>query len=460
MRRFIIVSLSAVVTLGLAVGVASAQFGRFQRPVQKPTPTTMQPMFAFPGSFGPFMGQSGALVHAARGTISANGTFVPSGTGPFVLSTRGRFEPLNGTFTPSPTGNFTLKTREIFNPNTGNFVPSQFGNIVVRERGDFVPSSGTFAHTTTGSLNFSTGAFVPGGNGTSTLSTRGLFVPANGTFVPSQFGQFVLTTKESFNPATGTFTPSKDGTFSFMTRGNFIPGSTKGNPFFNTTTGIPFNPFLASGSTGAISPFNPMNPLSPLNSLNNPFVTPTISGSQLTDPFLNVSPLSYAFLARNPYLTSPYGYYGYSNPYVAAPYAGGYPSYGAYASTPSGAYGNYGNYGAAPSYAAQPQVAGAGAQAKQPSYAIPTDELPLAFRLMSPTKKQELLDPLETQLQNLKTQADNDKVSARTVRDAKDSVDNLRAWLRSRRTDLAEGTYDEANNFLRRLDRALSNMKY
>jgi hypothetical protein len=467
MGRFITNLIGSLLLLGLVADIGWAQGfrrGSMMRPV-----TPMQTRFGnqqfFPFNSGfttpfnnSFFTTSGALVRATPGTFNpSTGTFMPSANSPFVLARRGGFQPVNGTFTPSATGDFVLKVRESFNPNTGSFTPSTTGNFVVRERGTFTPTTGSFAQSATGSVNLATGAFVPSATGAFTLASRGDFVPSKGTFVPSPMGNFVLRTKEAFDPKTGNLVPSATGTFSFQLRGDFVPSTST-----SQATGIggnfrPTRSFLDSVL---------LNNLFPANSrgLSNPFSNPNLASAFNTFGMPNAfqSALSNPYAAG--YVPPAYSYGGYAS---AAPYSsGGYggSSYGA-----SSAYMNpyaQGYASAQPSNgipAYSPSASQSNQQSVLGALGIPNEDgavkWPLAFRLMSPDRKRDLLDPLESQLKVAATQAASDKANPAVLKQARQNVEDLHKWLLPRRLDLAEGTYRDAVRFLAKLDSALETIR-
>jgi hypothetical protein len=470
MSRFITTFIGSLLILGLVADFGWAQGfrrGSLARPVT-PTQTRFgnQQFFPFNNGFATpfnngFSTTPGALVRAAPGTFNpSTGAFVPSASSPFVLARRGGFQPVNGTFTPSTTGDFVLKVRETFNPNTGTFTPSTAGNFMVRERGTFTPSAGSFVQSATGSVNLATGAFVPSTTGAFTLASRGDFVPSKGTFVPSPMGNFVLTTKEAFDPKTGNLVPSATGTFMFQLRGDFTT---------STST---------AQATGSVGAFRPTRSFLDSVLLNNLVLA---NAQRLSSPF------------SNPNFASPYNPYGIANPYFSAPYNpyaaayvppvysyGGYGGYASAAPYSGGSYGSgyyaapyaYGNPAARSYASAQPNggipaYTPSASQAKQTSvlgaFGIPNEDgavkWPLAFRLMTPDQKMDLLDPLESQLKVVATQAASDKASPTVLRQAAQNVGNLYKWLRPRRPDLAEGTYREADAFLAKLDEALKTIR-
>jgi ribosomal protein L29 len=384
-----------------------------------------------------------------RGNFNtATGAFTPAPFGAVLLSSRANFEPVRGTFQPAIGGPFLLTERGSVNPKTGNFIANPAGRIVLRERGNLTPSVGSgFSQFATGSFNPFTGAFSPNGNGNFTISSNnGVFVPSNGFFVPSANGNFLITGRGSINPLTGQFFPSQNGNFAIEQRGNFVPTSS-----FAAASGIPGT---------ALNGFNfasPFNAFSPFNSFS---------------PFGNWS-LSPGFAALNPYLPTGFNSYPMSYGYPSAygygggGYGGGYGGYG-------GGYGGYGGgYGASSgqNYAQQqqPQLASytPPQQTQQPgpldAFGIPTENgaiaWPLAFRLMSPEQRQGLLTPVEKSLTAALTQGAAGQANPGIANEARLGVARLRHWLRERRADLAEGTYNDADRFLRKLDSALDAIK-
>jgi hypothetical protein len=178
----------------------------------------------------------------------------------------------------------------------------------------------------------------------------------------------------------------------------------------------------------------------------------------------------------NSYLYGSYPYGGaMSNPYTSG-YSGGGYSYGQ--SGYGSAMPSYGSgmpsYGsAAPSYAAPAPSAGgvptykasAPATKELPVFAafgIPEEngdiQWPTAFRLMPPEQKRDLLKKAQAQLLIAGTQAVGGKVNPLMLKEATQSVENLRRWLRSRQTNMAEPTYREGDRFLNKLDDAIETM--
>jgi len=424
--------ISSVLLIGCFTLPAPAQVLRRPRITPPPAPirTPITPFFGFNNGINTAF-IAPALVRSTSGAFNpATGAFAPTPGSPFVLSRRGGFEPLNGSFVPAPDGQFLLRVREAYNPVTNSYFPSTAGNFVFRERGTFTPSSGSFTQSASGSFNPFTGAFVPGGNGGFTLSSRGLFVPAGGAFVPSPMGNFMLTARESFNPATGTFVPSANGTFTTMSRGNFIP----------TTGTLP--------STGSIFAPGSQSNFSPLNQAF------TLS------PFFHTWRANMALAAQqaiNPY--------GVSNPYFAST---SYPSPYAYPNSYGGAaapYGNGAGYVQASNAAPQTNVGAPPSPEPKKQLAalavlgIPSEngavQWPLAFRLMSVDDRQKLLDPLDLQLQSLASQVAADKTTPSAIRRVQLSLEKVEQWLRSRKVELAEGTFQDGVNFMARLESAL-----
>jgi len=195
------------------------------------------------------------------------------------------------------------------------------------------------------------------------------------------------------------------------------------------------------------------------------------------------------FEIRNGYY--PYGLY---NPYVYYPYRhypyGYYPTYPGYPTTPN-------TYGSAPDYSSystgaspfsyglinpyatpdsgptgQPAASyPAPAEAKAPlanpgqpltAFGIPNDKgavnWPLAFRLLLPEQKRDMLQKAEAQLQIVSTQAVVGNSNPLLLREASRSVGELRQWLRDHRVNMTEINFRDGEDFLRKLDQALTAM--
>lgn len=288
---------------------------------------------------------------------------------------------------------------------------------------------------------------MPSSAGTDILSTKKGVIPSSGTFVPSPTGSFVLKTKETFNPSTGMFSPSPTGNFVLKTQGVFVPA----------TTGI--NVPSSSGPGSFVAPFHSVDPGRAAahayrNALMNYAYLNGFSPYGVSNPYLWSASSYYPSVYSQPYSYGSSGSYGYGTPY----------SYGNYGSGDSSQPYTSSSYSPSKAYTNTPAYTPKAAPAKQPSsltaFGIPNEDgkilWPLAFRLLAPEQKQEVLEKLEAQLQIATTQAVADKANPRLLKDAQQNVDNLQQWLR--RTDLAEGTYQEAAAFLRKLDKALQAM--
>jgi hypothetical protein len=271
---------------------------------------------------------------------------------------------------------------------------------------------GNFVHSTLGTFSPTTDAFMPSGMGSSVLTGRGFFMPTTGTFVPTRTGNFVLTTRESFDPKTKMFVPSATGNFVLSTRGDLVSSTTK----------TPVDSFVPLTSLTAPSAL--MNPLAA--GLSNPYMT--------------------AMSGATPYSMTPYG--GYSMSMYGTPYGNTAPtSATAVAATKSAA-----------DAASDKQT-----QVALGAYGIPTEDghvkWPLAFRLLPPEKKSELTDTLENQLIAM-AGGSSGSSNATVLGGAKQSVQRLSAWLEEHKINLAETTYQDGRDFLRRVDATLKTLTY
>jgi hypothetical protein len=265
--------------------------------------------------------------------------------------------------------------------------------------------SGHFVVTAPGSLNLSTHMFSPAATGNSLLIGQGAFTPANGTFVPMLNGNFILATREAFNPKTRSFVPSSTGAFVFATRGDLV----------------------ASPTGKAVPSFLPFTSLVPPVSTSH-----TVTNLTVMNPYVPGGVNPYTAMMANPYgaSTPPY------SPYTAA-YGGG-------------------NYGAAPYGAGAYAAASTDTAARQAPQetvvaGVPLEDghikWPLAFRLLPPDAKRDLVDRLETNL------------LSGNAEEGKKGVARLSSWLAAHRTDLAEGTYQDGLAFLRTLDEAFAALR-
>jgi hypothetical protein len=105
-------------------------------------------------------------------------------------------------------------------------------------------------------------------------------------------------------------------------------------------------------------------------------------------------------------------------------------------------------------------LAEAGQQVALGSHGIPYEnghiKWPLAFRLLPPEKKQNLVDRLERELVQTTTGASNGTFDPTVLSEAKQNVARLHSWLTAHRADMAEATYRDGLDFLRTLDEALT----
>ena len=157
---------------------------------------------------------------------------------------------------------------------------------------------------------------------------------------------------------------------------------------------------------------------------------------------------------------NPYRYdYGYGNYGYANPYAG----YGT-GSYPTPAYGTGTAYAAATNSVPPPADSSTSKDKKLPvlaAFGIPSEagevQWPSAFRLLPPDKR-DLLKKLESQLKIAATQAVNGNATPVVLREAKNTIDELRDWLRERQPNMAENTNQDADRFLRRLTESIQAM--
>ncbi len=244
---------------------------------------------------------------------------------------------------------------------------------------------------------------MPAPNGTSLLIGRGFFLPTNGTFVPTPFGNFSLITREAFNPMTRTLVPSPTGDVLLATRGDLISSTTK-------------------------TPVDSVVPLLPAVNAN---VTVNPYAGSMVNPYVPS-----ALVANSPYAAMSY------------PYGSSYgtPMYSNTATAP--------NSSTQPTTKSTPEAAGATpVQIALGAYGIPVKaghiDWPLAFRMLSPDKKQEMTDPLENQLLALASQGTGATLNPAFFQEVKQNVERLSAWLVAHRTDMAEATYQDGVAFLK-----------
>jgi hypothetical protein len=451
-------SLAAILTFAVVAGPASAQFRQPVRPMQAGIrPIQVQQRFVVANPFFANPTLTPTLTRATIGSFNpSTGAFMPGGSGNYFLAGRRPFQPVTGTFLPSTSGSFVVGTRQTYNPFTGTFVPSPTGNLVVNSRGDFVPTTGSFARTAQGTVNPRTGAFTPGTDGAYSISSRGLFVPTSGTFVPMPGGNFVLTAKQTFDPNTGSFVPSPTGQFHSRLQGAFLPGTVITNPANRN-----FNPSISVTTA-------PGNPI-----VTNPYIAwaqQLAAGYRAEGAAYNAATV-WSVYANDPnrQLNSPWWPPPYYNPWYPIPYNQGYYGSAPYSMPYSNGYGGsgYGSPNGAPQQQAPVNIPVQQAQPMQPSplaaFGIPSEDgavkWPLAFRLMPPNQKRDLLDPLQSQLQIVTAQAAAGRANQALVKEARHKVESLHQWLRTRRLDMAEGTFNDGDAFIRQIDVALQAMR-
>jgi hypothetical protein len=328
------------------------------------------------------------------------------------------------------------------------FAPVTFNNFTV-----FQTPRGALSPTVPGVFNPTTRTFMPSATGASSLISRGVFAPTTGTFVPSPTGNLVLTNRAIYNPSTQTFVPSATGNYFFATQGNLInDNGNRSRVFF--------------GGLGLVNPLNPFSPYNPINQAN--FALLANYNARLTASYLTaMNPYTPYGNAYSPYNYSPYGYGGYANSYQPYGYGNSYsPSYTpapyAYPSQSAASYSAPQAANAIPAYTGP--AADNQQQVTLTAFGVPNEngrvQWPLAFRLLSPNMKRDVLDKLEAALQVLAAQGAAGRANPAIVNEAKDSVAALQRWLTENRVDLAEGSYREANSLLRRLDKTLQRMAY
>jgi len=263
---------------------------------------------------------------------------------------------------------------------------------------------------------------------------------------------FVATSSRGF-PAFGT------GTSMGSSRNFFVPSTTRVVP---TATGL-----AVVSANGTFTPrTQPVSPAAFVSPFANTFANQSAYNRTLRH-FEREQNWASGF---NPYLLGGYGYggYGYGNPYggYGAPYYGG--GYGA-----GYGYGASNPYAGAPANAnPQPVVQVAGNSGASPAQAKPADALkafgipvefgevkwPLALRLMPPDAKQDLLDKLESQMKLAANQAVSGNASQTLLRETKSTIDSVKWWLRGRRSNISESTYQDGDAFLRQLEESLRRM--
>jgi hypothetical protein len=427
------------------------------------------------GRHGPTMGMMpmqppGAFVHSSVGVYNpATGGFFPSMTGATRLSSRDDiFVPMNGRFIPNANGPFTLTTRESFNPATGMFTPTSNGSIFLTANGTFVTAprrfvesatfpaaTGRFVNSTTGAFDPATGRFQPKALGASMLSSsRDVFVPSHGTFVPSAHGLFTLTTREAFDRTTGKFVPSVDGQFVQSTRGTFTPSKDgRVAPGF-----VPGNLANSTSNGGNNALANNLMP--------NRATTSSTSGIFSPSPFAHMfrqyerDLLGNAEAATLAGLNNPN--WNGSNPYGAIPYSGSTAGYGGGSSYP---YPVSATAASPPTPSANGNAAGTNQWSPASALAafgVPVEsgeiQWPLALRLMPPDAKRDLLDKLASQMKLAANQALNGNASQALLREANSTIGGVKQWLRDRRPNISDSTYEDGDRFLRRLEDALRRM--
>jgi hypothetical protein len=236
-----------------------------------------------------------------------------------------------------------------------------------------------------------------------------------------------------------------------------------------------FNDLMRGNSKNNINNFATL-PRNPIGNSIQPAAGTTTSINYSANPYYPyVNPwrtVPTGWNGQYPYAWNPYpASYAYPSTYASAGYAGGsYGGGGGYGSAPS--YGGAG-YGSVPTYnpysayadmtpAAAPDAKNNNSIPTLTAFAIPNEggrvTWPLAFRLMNPDQKKDLLDKLEAQLQIVATQAAGGKANPLMLDQAAQTVEKLHQWLRTRRDQIAAGTHRDGEAFLRKLETALKAM--
>jgi hypothetical protein len=426
---------------------------------------------------GTFVPSDGSFARFSQGSFNPNDlSFVPSGGGASFLRSRGVFVPSNGNFVPSPLGNFVLTTRQAFNPQTNTFVPSADGGFVSNVRGAFVPNNANrvFFPTPIG-LNLGNGAFIPNSS----------FALANGFFptstITSPAGSALW---NGYFPSTGIVGPTNPYILQARnSAANFTAYSQAINRAYSNSIYTFRSPYLPvfpqpiippvplPTPIAALSPpYNPNTPSNPAfastaaSALANGYFPSTTTGNVgPTNPYIlqarndAANFTAYGQAVNNAYLNSIYranrGFFVHPLPPpvpLPQPY---YPSNYNYNTNPNYNTPTTSSYSPAPANAPRAPAAVA-------AFAIPSNDdgsiaWPFAFRLLAPDAKRALIEPLESQLQLLSSQATVGRVNPAIAREAREGVDRLYRWLREHRLDLAEGSVSDANRFLGRVDGAL-----
>ena len=273
------------------------------------------------------------------------------------------------------------------------------------------------------------------------------------------------------------------GSMSFSHSPGAFASSFRGFPAFGTGTSASRSAFM--GSVDRVVPTaSGLRVVSSNGTLMTPsahFVSPASFVSPLANTFVNQSAYNRTLghyervqdwaSGYNPYLYGAYGYggygyggYGYGNPYGLY----GLPFYGAGFGS-----GGVNPYAAAPANANPQPVAQVAANNNsstpqtKPSdalkaFGIPVEfgevKWPLALRLMPPDTKRDLLDKLESQMKLASNQAINGNASQALLRETKSTIDSVKWWLRGRRSNISESTYQDGDAFLRQLEESLRRM--
>jgi hypothetical protein len=236
----------------------------------------------------------------------------------------------------------------------------------------------------------------------------------------------------------------------FMRQGTlpvYSSGVSPNAPFYN-----PLMPLARAGPGtsmqqamfNAVAPPAAASRLPPWEFGYNPYPAPAMPGGT---PAYNPSG-SGGYGMVNPYAGA-YGGYGMANPY-----GGGYGGYAAAANP----YGQGGAAVARQSYQT-PASSRADLSTVLTAYGIPNDRgklrWPLAFRLMDPDESQEMRQPLEALLRLAAAASMRGAVAPEAIKAADKAAGRLRRWLRDQQVGMAEGTYRDADRFLRHVEQAL-----
>jgi hypothetical protein len=347
--------------------------------------------------------------------------------------------------------------------------------------GAFTPTMHNVFMTTPGSIDRAITSNRPpifGANGTVIPGTPGFVTSGLRPMSPAHFVSDISNPIFSTSPVAHMFHRyDRDREFPTFGNGAFTPTARN---FFTPTPGsvdraIVSNQPPVFGANGTIIPGTPgfvasgLRPVSPANFVSN-------ISNPISNPIFSSSPFAHTFRHYDRELWRSAAWSNSYTPSGSSGYASPSSGYGNSSSGSASGYDLGSGYQASAPYAGAAnnmsnQIAAYGnsstAQSKPSemlkAFGIPVEfgqvQWPLALRTMPPDTRRDLLDKLEAQMRIAASQALNGNASQMLLRETKNTIDSAKWWLRGRRSNIAESTYQDGDAFLRQLEDALRRME-